>query len=147
MRDPRQVLPHSLIYERVWGYDFGPPPTRSRVYIGYLRRKLEDAGARDLIHKCAAWATCSGSPEPMTLRGRIAGVASLAVALAVMAAAVSLYVAVRTDLRGEVDSQLRSLPACSLRGRAPGSVRPIPMTAIGPAVRRRGSPAGCSRAR
>jgi two-component system response regulator MprA len=50
MRNPRRVLPHSLIYERVWGYDFGPASNSLRVYIGYLRRKLEEAGARPLIH-------------------------------------------------------------------------------------------------
>jgi two-component system, OmpR family, response regulator MprA len=50
MRNPRQVLPHSVIYERVWGYDFGASSNALRVYIGYLRRKLEDAGARELIH-------------------------------------------------------------------------------------------------
>jgi len=50
MRNPRRVLPHSLIYERVWGYDFGPTSNALRVYVGYLRRKLEQAGARDLIH-------------------------------------------------------------------------------------------------
>jgi two-component system response regulator MprA len=50
MRNPRRVLPHSLIYDRVWGYDFGPASNSLRVYIGYLRRKLEAAGARDLIH-------------------------------------------------------------------------------------------------
>ncbi len=50
MLNPRRVLPHSVIYERVWGYDFGPSSNALRVYIGYLRRKLEDAGARDLIH-------------------------------------------------------------------------------------------------
>ncbi len=44
----------------------------------------------------------------MTLRARIAAVASLSVALAVLAAAIGLYVAVRSDLRGEVDSQLRA---------------------------------------
>ncbi len=48
--NPRQVLSHSLIYDRVWGYDFGPTSNALRVYIGYLRRKLEDAGARNLIH-------------------------------------------------------------------------------------------------
>ena len=48
--NPRRVLSHSLIYERVWGYDFGPTSNALRVYIGYLRRKLEDAGARELIH-------------------------------------------------------------------------------------------------
>jgi two-component system response regulator MprA len=47
--NPRRVLPHSLIYERVWGYDFGPSSNALRVYIGYLRRKLEAAGAPALI--------------------------------------------------------------------------------------------------
>jgi two-component system, OmpR family, response regulator MprA len=46
----RRVLTHSVIYERVWGYDFGPASNSLRVYIGYLRRKLEKAGARPLIH-------------------------------------------------------------------------------------------------
>jgi two-component system response regulator MprA len=50
MLNPRRVLPHSLIYDRVWGYDFGPTSNALRVYVGYLRRKLEEAGARDLIH-------------------------------------------------------------------------------------------------
>ena len=50
MLNPRRVLPHSLIYERVWGYDFGPASNQLRVYIGYLRRKLETAGARSLLH-------------------------------------------------------------------------------------------------
>jgi two-component system sensor histidine kinase MprB len=42
----------------------------------------------------------------MTLRARIAAVASLAVALAVIVAAVSLYLAVRSDLRGQIDQSL-----------------------------------------
>jgi two-component system, OmpR family, response regulator MprA len=50
MLNPRRVLPHSLIYDRVWGYDFGPTSNALRVYVGYLRRKLDAAGARDLIH-------------------------------------------------------------------------------------------------
>jgi two-component system, OmpR family, response regulator MprA len=50
MLNPRRVLPHHLIYDRVWGYDFGPASNALRVYIGYLRRKLEGAGARPLIH-------------------------------------------------------------------------------------------------
>jgi two-component system response regulator MprA len=50
MLNPRRVLSHSLIYDRVWGYDFGPASNALRVYVGYLRRKLEDAGARELIH-------------------------------------------------------------------------------------------------
>jgi two-component system, OmpR family, response regulator MprA len=50
MLNPGSVLPHSLIYERVWAYDFGPASNALRVYVGYLRRKLERAGARELIH-------------------------------------------------------------------------------------------------
>ena len=50
MLNPRRVLPHSMIYDRVWGYDFGPTSNALRVYIGYLRRKLEEAGGRSEIH-------------------------------------------------------------------------------------------------
>jgi len=50
MRNPRRVLSHGLIYDRVWGYDFGPASNALRVYVGYLRRKLARAGARQLIH-------------------------------------------------------------------------------------------------
>ena len=50
MLNPRRVLSHSLIYDRVWGYDFGPASNALRVYVGYLRRKLEESGARELIH-------------------------------------------------------------------------------------------------
>jgi two-component system response regulator MprA len=50
LRNPRRVLTRELIYDRVWGYDFGPASNALRVYVGYLRRKLEQAGARPLIH-------------------------------------------------------------------------------------------------
>ena len=50
MRNPRQVLRRSLIYDRVWGYDFGPDSHALDVYVGYLRRKLESAGEPRLIH-------------------------------------------------------------------------------------------------
>ena len=50
LRNPRQALPRSTIFERVWGYDFGTRSNSLGVYVGYLRRKLEDAGARPLIH-------------------------------------------------------------------------------------------------
>jgi two-component system response regulator MprA len=50
MRNPRTVLTQSVIYERVWGYDFGAASNALRVYVGYLRRKLEAIGARELIH-------------------------------------------------------------------------------------------------
>ena len=75
MLNPGRVLPHALIYERVWGYDFGPASNALRVYVGYLRRKLEQAGARPLCTPCAASATSCASREPAHphRRGRRAG--------------------------------------------------------------------------
>jgi two-component system response regulator MprA len=50
LRHPRQVLTRSVVFERVWGYDFGPTSNALEVYVGYLRRKLEDGGEPRLIH-------------------------------------------------------------------------------------------------
>ena len=50
MRNPRRVLTREQIFDRVWGYDFGPASNSLEVYVGYLRRKLEDAGEPRLIH-------------------------------------------------------------------------------------------------
>jgi len=50
LRNPRQVLTRSVIFERVWGYDFGFGSNSLDVYIGYLRRKTEAGGETRLIH-------------------------------------------------------------------------------------------------
>jgi two-component system response regulator MprA len=50
MRNPRQALPRSTIFERVWGYDFGTRSNSLGVYVGYLRRKLEEDGEPRLLH-------------------------------------------------------------------------------------------------
>ena len=47
---PRQVFTRTEIFERVWGYDFGPSSNALGVYIGYLRRKLEAGGEPRLLH-------------------------------------------------------------------------------------------------
>jgi two-component system response regulator MprA len=49
LRNPRQVLTRSVIFERVWGYDFGFGSNSLDVYIGYLRRKTEAGGKARLI--------------------------------------------------------------------------------------------------
>ena len=49
MRNPRQVLTRSVIFERVWGYDFGFGSNSLDVYIGYLRRKTEAGDKPRLI--------------------------------------------------------------------------------------------------
>ncbi len=49
LRNPRQVLTRTIIFERVWGYDFGFASNSLDVYIGYLRRKTEAGGKPRLI--------------------------------------------------------------------------------------------------
>src|SRR4051795_4050051 len=49
MLNPRQVLTRSVIFERVWGYDFGYGSNSLDVYIGYLRRKTEIGNRPRLI--------------------------------------------------------------------------------------------------
>ena len=49
MRHPRQVLTREVIFDRVWGYDFGGESNVLEVYIRYLRQKLEDGGEERLI--------------------------------------------------------------------------------------------------
>jgi two-component system, OmpR family, response regulator MprA len=50
MLNAGQVLTRSVIFERVWGYDFGPTSNSLEVYVRYLRQKLEAAGEPRLIH-------------------------------------------------------------------------------------------------
>ena len=50
MRHPRQVLTRAQIFESVWGYDLGATSNALGVYIGYLRRKTEEAGEPRLLH-------------------------------------------------------------------------------------------------
>jgi len=51
MRHPRQVLTREVIFDRVWGYDFGGESNVLEVYIRYLRQKLEiEESLPRLIH-------------------------------------------------------------------------------------------------
>lgn len=50
LRHPRQVLTREMIFDRVWGYDFGGESNVLDVYIRYLRQKLEAEGEPRLIH-------------------------------------------------------------------------------------------------
>jgi two-component system response regulator MprA len=50
VRNQGIVLEHSTIYDRIWGYDFGPDSKNLAVYISYLRRKLEGPDDSKLIH-------------------------------------------------------------------------------------------------
>jgi two-component system response regulator MprA len=50
LRHPRQVLTRGVLFEHVWGYDFGETSNSIHVYLGYLRRKLEADGGPRLLH-------------------------------------------------------------------------------------------------
>jgi two-component system response regulator MprA len=50
MRHPRQVLTRDVIFDRVWGYDFGGESNIIEVYIRYLRQKLEEGDETRLLH-------------------------------------------------------------------------------------------------
>lgn len=50
LRNPRQVLSREVVFDRVWGYDFGPASNTLDVYIGYLRRKTEGDSDARLLH-------------------------------------------------------------------------------------------------
>ncbi len=50
MQNPRQVLTRELIFDRVWGYDFGGESNIIEVYVRYLRQKTEEGGEPRLIH-------------------------------------------------------------------------------------------------
>ena len=50
LRHPRQVLTRDVIYDRVWGYDFGGESNIIEVYVRYLRQKTEAADEPRLIH-------------------------------------------------------------------------------------------------
>lgn len=50
LRHPRQVLTREMIFDRVWGYDFGGESNVLDVYIRYLRQKLEAEGEARLLH-------------------------------------------------------------------------------------------------
>ncbi len=50
MRNPRQVLTREMIYDNVWGYDFGGESNIIEVYVRYLRQKLEEGKEARLLH-------------------------------------------------------------------------------------------------
>ena len=50
MRHPRQVLTREVIFDRVWGYNFGGESNIIEVYVRYLRQKTEANAEPRLVH-------------------------------------------------------------------------------------------------
>ena len=112
--NPRQVLTRSLIFERVWGYDFGFGSNSLDVYIGYLRRKTEQGAAAvdpdDPRRRLRA-------ARHMSFRTRLVLISALwPAAAAVVVASALTYVLVRDELRGQVDEALRGRAATTRLG-------------------------------
>jgi len=49
-RHAGQVLSKETLFEKVWGYDFEVESDAVKVYVSYLRKKLNAGGEPDLIH-------------------------------------------------------------------------------------------------
>jgi two-component system response regulator MprA len=64
LHHPRQVLTREQIFERVWGYDFGPASNSLEVYVGYLRRKTEACGESRLLHTVRGFGYVLRAPRP-----------------------------------------------------------------------------------
>lgn len=64
LHHPRQVLTREQIFERVWGYDFGPASNSLEVYVGYLRRKTEAGGEPRLLHTVRGFGYVLKAPKP-----------------------------------------------------------------------------------
>ncbi len=64
LHHPRQVLTRSQIFDRVWGYDFGPASNSLEVYVGYLRRKTEAGGEPRLLHTVRGVGYVLRAPRP-----------------------------------------------------------------------------------
>ena len=50
LRNAGQVLSYDVILDRVWGYGEAPASNALQVFVGFLRRKLEENGHRRLVH-------------------------------------------------------------------------------------------------
>ncbi len=50
VRNAEQVLSYEVIMDRVWGYGEAPASNTLTVFVGLLRRKLEESGRSRLLH-------------------------------------------------------------------------------------------------
>ncbi len=141
MLNPRRVLTSELIYDRIWGYDFGLAGNALRVYIGYLRRKLEADGERRLIQTVhGVGYVLRGA---VSLRRRITAAAALAVAAVAVTLGATGYLSTRIHLIGELQQELRARAAPFLQPHGPDAAAQVGRTA-GQRAARSASPAAPS---
>ena len=142
-----------MIFDRVWGYDFGANSNSLEVYIGYLRRKTEADGEPRLLHTVRGVGYVLREPQGRlsgaearlqvvaprsAFRTRVAIVAAAAVAVAVALASTACYFAVRRQLLQPGRFDPRSHDADLVRNsRRPELVLQTLQGSTGPAAQRR----------
>ncbi len=104
LRHPRQVLTREVLLNRVWGFDFDSGTNSLAVYVGYLRRKLEE-GERAPLHPDGARRRLRAAGR-MTFRTRLVLATTVAVAVAVLAASLASYLVARDTLLRAADNSL-----------------------------------------
>jgi DNA-binding response OmpR family regulator len=50
LRHPGEILDRARLHEEVWGYTFDPGTNVADVFVGYVRRKLEQDGEPRVLH-------------------------------------------------------------------------------------------------
>ena len=144
VRNAGIVLEHTTIYDRIWGYDFGPDSKNLAVYISYLRRKVEEPRASQADpHRAGRRLHPAGL---MSLRVKL--VVALALLAAVASAAIGwlAYRATADRLMVEVDRSLDRGGAGPVRSEGPARAQG-PVRTAGPGLRPRRLPGARSRRR
>ena len=107
MRHPRQVLTRAQIFESVWGYDLGATSNALGVYMGYLRRKTEEARRAAPAAHGPRRGLRPARGLIVALRARLTLMSALIVGVTLVLASLVAYAAVRGQQRGQVDDALR----------------------------------------
>ena len=131
LRNAEQVLSYDVILDRVWGYGEAPASNALQVFVGMLRRKLEEHGERRLVHnvrgvgyvlRAGDGVSASGAllrrrswrrlfRQRLGLQTRFTLVAAGAVAATALAITAVAFLAIRTDLENQIQQQLTARAA------------------------------------
>ena len=107
VRSAERVLTRSEILVAVWGYDFGPTSNSLEVYVGYLRRKLEEGGA-SAADPNRAWRRLRHAARAMTIGKRVIFATSAALVAVVVLLSVFAYQLVKRELYSRIDVTLQT---------------------------------------
>ncbi len=105
LQHPRQVLTREVIYDRVWGYDFGGESNIIEVYVRYLRQKTEaEERAAPAAHRARRGLRAAG--DGVTLRARLTLWYAAVLALVLLAFGLAVYALLSLSLIRQIDATL-----------------------------------------